>query len=69
MARTSQDRVKVNVYLPRNLLAALQRLGQLRGTTYSELVRQACHRFVVTETPPATEEAKTIGQAGEAHES
>lgn len=49
MPRTPQDRTKVNLFLQSDVLAALKKMATIRGTTYSDLVRDACRRYVVSE--------------------
>lgn len=49
MVRTRTDRVKINIYFQERVLEGMRRLATARGTTYSELIREACREFVVRE--------------------
>lgn len=49
MTRPSTGKTKVNIYFDDRILEALRRIGEARGITYSELIREACRRFVFTE--------------------
>lgn len=60
MPRTPQDRVKVNLFLQADVLAAMKKMATIRGTTYSDLVREACRRFVVAEASKLIEEQKQL---------
>lgn len=46
MARPKQGNVRINVLIQPQVLNALKRIAKIRGTTYSELMRQACASFV-----------------------
>lgn len=48
--RKSVDRKKINIYFQENVLEGLRRLAEARGTTYSELIREACRQYVVNES-------------------
>lgn len=60
MPRSPQDRVKVNLFLQADVLAALKKMATIRGTTYSDLVREACRRFVVAEAGKLIEDQKQL---------
>lgn len=62
MPRPASDRTKVSYYLPTKLIAALKRMAELKGTTYSDLIRQACTEFVVREAPKVMADRKAIDE-------
>lgn len=64
MPRNPQDRIKVNVYVQTNVLAALKKIALMKGTSYSELLRQAAAEYVVREGSRALQEKKQIEAAG-----
>lgn len=49
MVRTRTDRIKINIYFQERVLEGMRRLAAARGTTYSELIREACREYVVRE--------------------
>jgi len=49
MSRPSTGKVKVNTFMDAKILEALRIIGHARGVTYSELIREACRRFVMQE--------------------
>lgn len=49
MVRTSQERIRINIYFQERVLEGLRRLATARGTTYSELIREACREYVIRE--------------------
>ena len=49
MTRPSTGKSKVNIYLDDRMVEALRRIGEARGVTYSELIREACRRYVYAE--------------------
>lgn len=51
MARTPSGNIKVNVYVDARVLEALRKISAARGTTYSELIREACRLYVLQEGP------------------
>lgn len=61
MARPASDRIKVNVYLPPRLLQALKKIAQIRGTSYSELVREACQEYAIREGKRVIEDNRALG--------
>lgn len=48
MTRAPAGNEKINLYFNSQVLQAMKRLALLRGTTYSELVREACREYVLT---------------------
>ena len=56
MARPSTGKVKINIYFDDRMLEALRRIGQARGITYSELIREACRQYVMTESGKVVQE-------------
>lgn len=60
MPRTPQNRVKVNVYLQVKILSGLKKLAQIKGTSYSELIRVACHEYILREGPKVIAEHKEM---------
>lgn len=64
MPRPQSDRQKASYYLPTKLIAAMKRVAELKGTTVSDLVRQACSEFVVKEAPKVLQDNKTITDLG-----
>lgn len=60
MVRTSQDRVKINIYFQARVLEGMRRLADAKGTTYSELIRQACRDYVVKEGGKAITDNLTL---------
>ena len=49
MARPKTDNIRVNIFMEPKVLHALKTLATRRGTTYSQLVRDACREFAVTQ--------------------
>lgn len=49
MARPSTDSERVNVYIPKKVMKAARVLAAIRGTTYSEVIRNATREYVVAE--------------------
>ncbi len=41
MARPKTDSVRVNIYIPRKILAVMKNMAERRGMTYSEITRAA----------------------------
>jgi metal-responsive CopG/Arc/MetJ family transcriptional regulator len=65
MVRLTTGSTKINVYVPDNVLAALKKLAEMKGTTYSELIRVASQRYVVQEGPKMIQEARQIAATAE----
>jgi len=57
MTRPSTGKKKVNIFMDEKILEALRRIGAARGVTYSELVREACRRYVFEEGGKVVKEA------------
>ena len=49
MARTPNGRVKLNLYVQENILEGFRRLSSHKGTTYSELIREAMRHYLIKE--------------------
>ncbi len=49
MARPKTDNVRINTFMEPKILHALKTLAKRRGTTYSQLIRDACRQFVIRE--------------------
>lgn len=64
MTRASAGNDKINIYFNAQVLAALRRLALARGTTYSELIREACRDYVLKEGPKVLGESKTVKEMG-----
>ena len=50
----------VHFYVHPKIFEAIKRVAELRSTTYSEVLRQACRDYLVREAAKATAESKTI---------
>ena len=57
MARPKTDNVRVNIFMEPKVLQALKALAKRRGTTYSQLIRDASRAFVVIELKKEKEAA------------
>lgn len=60
MTRAPAGNVKINIYFSEQVLEALRAMARKRGTTYSELIREACRAYTLKEGPRVVEEARTI---------
>lgn len=61
MSRTSvRGRERLNLYFDANVLEALRRIAEARGTTYSELIRQACREYVLTQGGRTVQEVQAM---------
>lgn len=60
MTRTPAGNSKINIYFNDRVLEALKHLAIARGTTYSELIRQASHEYVLKHGPKIVEDVKAI---------
>lgn len=60
MTRAPAGNEKINIYFNTQVLAAMKRLALARGTSYSELIREACREFVLKEGPNVLAETKAI---------
>ena len=49
MVRTANDRIKINMYFQNRVLEGMRRIAEAKGTTYSELIREACREYVIRE--------------------
>ena len=57
MARPKTDNVRINTFMEPKILHALKTLARRRGTTYSQLIRDACRAYVVAELKKEKETA------------
>lgn len=57
MTRPSTGKKKVNIYFDERMLEALRRIGETRGITYSELIREAVRKYVFAEGGKVIQEA------------
>jgi metal-responsive CopG/Arc/MetJ family transcriptional regulator len=57
MTRPSTGKKKVNIYFDERMLEALRRIGDARGVTYSELIREAVRKYVFAESGKVVQEA------------
>jgi hypothetical protein len=61
MVRTAVgSRVRINFYFDEQVFEALKRIAVLKNVTYSELIRTACHEYVVREAVKAVADQKLI---------
>lgn len=56
MPRPSTGKSKINIYFDDRMLEALRRIGEARGVTYSELIREACRKYVFSESGKVVQE-------------
>lgn len=64
MTRAPAGNTKINIYFSEQVLEALRAMARKRGTTYSELIREACRVYTLREGPKVVEEAKAIRELG-----
>jgi metal-responsive CopG/Arc/MetJ family transcriptional regulator len=60
MTRAPAGNTKINIYFPEQVLEVLRVMARKRGTTYSELIREACRGYALKEGPKVAEESKAI---------
>lgn len=60
MTRQSAGNTKINIYFNERVLDALRKLALAKGTTYSELIREACAHYVLKEGPKIVTDIKAI---------
>lgn len=61
MVRTAVgSRVRINFYFDEQVFEALRTIAALKNVTYSELIRTACHEYVVREANKAKADRATI---------
>jgi hypothetical protein len=58
------EKVKVNIYMSEDMLAALKKLAKLQDRPYAELVRVACKAFIVANAKLIAEEREIMDKAG-----
>ncbi len=61
MARPKTDNIRVNVFMEPKILHALKTLAVRRGTTYSQLIRDASRTFVIAELKKEKSSTSTQG--------
>lgn len=60
MTRATAGNSKINIYFNDGVLRALKVMARARGTTYSELIRDACRTYVVKNAAEAVATADAI---------
>lgn len=60
MVRTKNDRIRINLYCDNRVFEALRRIAEVRGTTYSELIRIACRDYVLANGGKVVKELVTM---------
>lgn len=60
MTREARGLVKVNVYVNAQVLAAMRRIAEVRGTAYAECMRDAIKRYVLEEGPRVLSEMQQV---------
>jgi hypothetical protein len=63
MPRQPQDRTKINLHMQTRVLDGLKKIARVKGTTYSELIREACRLYVVAEGQKLLSEQKAMAAA------
>lgn len=64
MARSSNNREKINFYVSKDVLEALRRLAEKQARPMSELIRDALRVYVLSEAQKISAETKLIKDAG-----
>lgn len=63
MVRTAVgSRVRINFYFDEQVFEALRKIAVLKNVTYSELIRTACHEYVVREAIKAQTDKAIINE-------
>lgn len=60
MPRLNQNRVKITLWFQDEVLQAIKAISTARGVTYSELIREACRLYVLSNGPQASNERSVI---------
>jgi hypothetical protein len=61
VARTKVgSREHVHFYMDGEVFAAIRRIAELKGTTYSELIRLACRQYVIREAEKAVADVNSV---------
>ena len=60
MVRTKNDRCRLNLYFDQRVFEAMRRIAEARGTTYSELIREACREYVLANGGRVVKESVTM---------
>lgn len=60
------DKVKVNIYMSEDMLAALKKLAALKDVPYAELVRTAVRDFILANASKINEERAAITRVNKA---
>jgi len=56
------DKVKVNIYLPPDMLTALKRLAAMMDRPYAEVVRVACKQYILAHAESIAAERKALNK-------
>ena len=56
------DKIKVNIYLPPDMLQALKRLAALQDRPYAEVVRVACREYILKHADSVVAERKALNR-------
>lgn len=62
MRISTSGRTRLNLYFDDRILEAMRRMAEARGTTYSELIRQACREYVLANGGRTVQEVAAIAQ-------
>jgi 16S rRNA U516 pseudouridylate synthase RsuA-like enzyme len=60
MTRTTAGNSKINIYFNDGVLKALKVMARAKGTTYSELIREASRQFVLKNAAEMVGAAESI---------
>lgn len=60
MTRAPAGNQKINIYFNEKVLDALRKMALAKGTTYSELIREACRGYVLKHGPDVITDARAI---------
>lgn len=66
MTRTPTGKTKINFYFDDRTLEGLRVIATHRGTTYSELIREACRLYVLNEGGKIIAEKTALKKLGAA---
>lgn len=54
------ERTRVNFYFDTEVFEGMKTLARLSGTTYSELIRQACREYIARHTAQAAQQNQQL---------
>lgn len=60
MTRVPAGNVKINIYFNSKILEVMRKLATARGTTYSELIREACRGYALKEGPKVVSDTAAL---------